>query len=120
MPVVELLHQTMTDAGLSVEGVSIGRRDDKSTWRVDFADTPTDEQRASAASVIAGFDVAAAQAQDGADAQARTAAASVSAADVLALLISKGIISTDDLAPSVSAAVSAMKPAKGVAMKVGS
>lgn len=37
-------------------GVAIGRRDDKSTWRVDFQDEATPEQRAAAQGVIAGFD----------------------------------------------------------------
>ncbi len=38
-----------------VLGVSIGDADDRSTWRVDFADEATDEQRALAAAALAEF-----------------------------------------------------------------
>lgn len=37
----------------AVDGVSIGRLDDKSTWRVDYKGSATDEQRAAVASYIA-------------------------------------------------------------------
>lgn len=39
-----------------IEGVAIGVEADKSTWRVDYADTATIEQRAAAAAVVLAFD----------------------------------------------------------------
>lgn len=44
-----------------IAGVSIGTIDDKRTWRVDFAEGATTEQRAAANAVITSFDVTAAQ-----------------------------------------------------------
>ena len=43
-------------AGVPVIGVSIGIKDDKSTWRVDFAEDVTDEQKTQAAGIVAAFD----------------------------------------------------------------
>ena len=42
-----------------IVGVSVGRADDKSTWRVDFPPEATRAQRTAAASVITVFDAAA-------------------------------------------------------------
>lgn len=39
-----------------IHGVSIGRADDKQTWRIDFADEATAEQREAAHGVLAAFD----------------------------------------------------------------
>lgn len=39
-----------------IYGVSIGRLDDKATWRIDFADEATAEQRAAAQNVLEAFD----------------------------------------------------------------
>lgn len=36
-----------------IVGVSVGRRDDKSTWRVEFGDAATADQRRAAESVMA-------------------------------------------------------------------
>jgi hypothetical protein len=44
-----------------IHGVSIGRKDDKATWRIDFAPEATAEQRAAAVSGMQGFDVVVAQ-----------------------------------------------------------
>lgn len=38
-----------------IHGVSIGRKDDKSTWRIDFKEEATPAQRAAAAQVVAQF-----------------------------------------------------------------
>ena len=38
-----------------IYGVSIGRADDKTTWRIDFKDEATSEQRAAAAATVAAF-----------------------------------------------------------------
>ena len=45
-----------------IDGVSIGHRDDKTTWRVDFRPEATRAQRDAAAAVLAAFDVATEQA----------------------------------------------------------
>lgn len=45
-----------------IDGVSIGRKNDKATWRIDFTDVATDAQRDAARAVMNTFDVAAAQA----------------------------------------------------------
>ena len=39
-----------------IHGISIGRKDDKSTWRIDFKDTATDKEKANAQAVIDAFD----------------------------------------------------------------
>jgi hypothetical protein len=39
-----------------IHGVSIGRWDDRSTWRIDFKGEATPEQRAAAQSVVDSFD----------------------------------------------------------------
>jgi len=45
-----------------IHGVSIGRKDDKATWRIDFTEAATDAEKAAAQAALAGFDVAVAQA----------------------------------------------------------
>lgn len=45
--------------GNCIVGVSIGDPDNKATWRIDFTDTATAEQRASAQSVMLALDYAA-------------------------------------------------------------
>lgn len=52
-----------------IHGVSIGRKNDRSTWRVDFAPEATDEQKAQAAQIVAAFDVENADHNVGIDAQ---------------------------------------------------
>lgn len=47
--------EALKAAGVPFVSVSIGRKDDKATWRVDFAPTATDADKAQAASVIAAF-----------------------------------------------------------------
>lgn len=47
-----------------IDGVSVGRAEDRSTWRIDFATGATAEQRASAQAVLAAFDPAAPTADD--------------------------------------------------------
>lgn len=46
------LHDALEQQGIPIEGVSIGRRHDRSTWRVDFAPTATDAQRSAAAALL--------------------------------------------------------------------
>jgi len=40
-----------------IQGVSIGNKDDKQTWRIDFKDEATTEQRAAAADVVDAFTI---------------------------------------------------------------
>ncbi len=40
-----------------IDGVSVGRFNDKATWRIDFSAGATAPQKAAAAAVVAGFDV---------------------------------------------------------------
>lgn len=47
-----------------IHGVSIGRKDDKTTWRIDFANDATDPQRAAARAVLEGFNLAAERAKE--------------------------------------------------------
>ena len=47
-----------------IHGVSIGRKDDKQTWRVDFKDEATAQQRAQASNVVINFDAVAAEQPD--------------------------------------------------------
>jgi len=42
-----------------IDGVSLGRKDDKSTWRIDFKPEATAQQRTDAQAVVEAFDVAA-------------------------------------------------------------
>ena len=39
-----------------IDGVSVGRANDKATWRIDFKKEATDEQRKAARDVVAAFD----------------------------------------------------------------
>jgi hypothetical protein len=43
--VAERLTRALQQAGIPVDGVSIGRPDDKSTWRVDYAPAATAQHR---------------------------------------------------------------------------
>lgn len=56
MPIAEKLYAAMTAAGIPIVGVSIGRTDDKATWRVDYADGAGADAKTAAAAVIAAFD----------------------------------------------------------------
>lgn len=63
------LHAQLTAAGIPVSGISIGRNDDRSTWRIDFAPEATDEQKAHAAQIVAEFDLEKAEHNAGIDRQ---------------------------------------------------
>lgn len=54
-------------------GVSIGREDDRQTWRVSFKDEATPQQRASAQAQIDTFDLAAYAASEAAESARRVA-----------------------------------------------
>lgn len=41
-----------------IDGVSVGRKNDRATWRIDFRPEATDAQRAAAEAIKAGFDFA--------------------------------------------------------------
>ena len=52
-----------------IQGVSMGRAQDKSTWRIDFDPSATDTQKAAAQTVVQNFDVTAEEAAEAAQAQ---------------------------------------------------
>lgn len=56
-----MITQKLTDAISAVapiHGVSIGRKDDRSTWRLDFKDEATANHRADAQATLLAFDIA--------------------------------------------------------------
>lgn len=52
--VMRTLHDLLANEAV-IEGVSVGKFDDKSTWRIDFADSATQAQRDAAQAVIDSF-----------------------------------------------------------------
>lgn len=56
MDLINQVWRSLVMAGLPVVGLSIGVPSDKATWRVDFADTATANDRQRAADLIAAFD----------------------------------------------------------------
>lgn len=56
MIIVAELDKALRAAGVPIDGVSMGRADDKQTWRIDFADGVTDEQKAAAEAALKAFD----------------------------------------------------------------
>lgn len=63
---IQKLHEAIA-AACPIDGVSVGRKNDKSTWRIDFRAEATDAQKDAARAVLAAFDVAAAEAAKLAD-----------------------------------------------------
>lgn len=51
------VHDALKAAGVPIVGVSIGRDDDKATWRIAFDPAVTDAQRATAAAIVAAIDL---------------------------------------------------------------
>lgn len=41
----------------SINGVSVGKRDDKSTWRVEFSPGTSDQQKEAARQILAAFNI---------------------------------------------------------------
>lgn len=92
-------------------GVSIGRIDDKATWRVDFAPEATQAQRTAAQTLVDGFDVAAVE-------EAETA--KVAAIDALALSAHANAVFTalrNATAADISAHVNTTFPTLTVAQR---
>lgn len=50
------LHEALAAAAIPIDGVSIGRDDDRLTWRIDFRPEATDEQRSVASRLLETFD----------------------------------------------------------------
>jgi hypothetical protein len=73
-------------------GVSLGRSDDKSTWRIDFAPEATPEQRDAAAAVVAKFDVVAAESAE----QLKTAELGALADEARSDVLFKGLSNATD------------------------
>lgn len=59
MAAVALMVHQQVEAVAPITGISIGRVDDKTSWRITFADDATDEQRAAARAVVDTIDVSA-------------------------------------------------------------
>ncbi len=85
------VHKALVDAGIPIVGISIGKIDDKGTWRVDYEGEPTSEQLASAKGAIDAFDIAAAKiaVEAGSD-------PAITAAGLYEALKAKGILAAED------------------------
>lgn len=57
MSAASKVDQALRDAGLRIVGVSIGKKDDKKTWRVDWPGKPTDGQMSQAQKVMGNLDL---------------------------------------------------------------
>lgn len=68
-----------------ISGVRIGRRDDRTTWTVDFRPDATKAEREAAMSIIASFD------------QNIVAQEPLTVSGLAKILIDKGVLSADDL-----------------------
>ena len=66
---IEQLHAQIA-AVAPIVGVSIGRKEDKLTWRIDFAPEATQPHRDAAAGVVASFDVEAVEAAEASEQEA--------------------------------------------------
>ena len=91
MEIAKQLHDQISSV-CPIDGVSIGRKDDKLTWRIDFKSEATQEQRNAARAVVDTFDVATAEMT-----RDRMAIRDRKVANLAEILISKGIITEDDL-----------------------
>jgi hypothetical protein len=78
------------EAVCPIDGVSIGRQDEKATWRIDFKDDATKEQRAAAASVIRSFDAAQVKSRE-------RSALPLSAEALAAALVAKGALTHSEI-----------------------
>lgn len=55
MMLIDVLHESVS-AVAPINGISIGNPSDKSSWRIDWAEGATDEQKAAVAALVAAFD----------------------------------------------------------------
>lgn len=53
------LDRALKAVGLPIDGVSIGRRDDRATWLIQWRGSPTDRQIAESVRILSTFDPAA-------------------------------------------------------------
>ena len=51
-----ILTERLRDAGLPVAGISMGRHDDRTTWRIDFIPGATQQQKADTRAIVDAFD----------------------------------------------------------------
>lgn len=63
MNVITSLHAQVA-AVCPIEGISIGKPDDRSTWRIDFNSQATAGERVAAQAIVDGFDLSAANAAE--------------------------------------------------------
>jgi hypothetical protein len=52
------LHEKIEAAGIPINGVSVGKSGDKSTWKIDFKAEATAQQKTQTAQIVAAFDPA--------------------------------------------------------------
>ena len=97
-----ILTRKLLGAALQVDGVSIGRHDDKATWVIDWVNPPTAQQEAQAQTIIAAFDVAAEIAKATED--AGTARGEIMARGIVNLLVAKGVCTLAEAKAAIKAA----------------
>lgn len=56
-PIAGILHDKLKAAGFDIPGISIGRRDDKSTWQLHWTTPPTPQQETQAQAIIDNLDI---------------------------------------------------------------
>lgn len=101
MTIAAQLDQAAKAAGLNITGVRLVDESDKSTWQIMHAGKPTAADLAAAQAVIAAFDLKAGQ--------ATAAAPPPTLGDLVALLVSKGVLTPADAAQlTTSGPVSSM------------
>ena len=98
---VEQLHNQIEAAAGPIFGVSVRRKDNKSTWAIHYNGVPTPAQEVAAQAVIASFDITAAE--------AASAAPSLTVDDVVAMLVKKGALTQSDVHAASSVKLSAKK-----------
>lgn len=64
VPLSELLTHALKEAGVPVLAVSVGRPTDRSTWRIDYPESASKDERVAGDALLATFDGAAPAVQD--------------------------------------------------------
>lgn len=82
-----------------IHGISIGRKDDKSTWRIDFKDEASAQERAAAQAVLNAFDLAADAAADAVAAQRAAVQKKLAEIDAKSIRALREWVATQPTAP---------------------
>ena len=94
-----ILDSKLRAAGLPIEGVGIGRRDDKATWRVDWATEPTVQQLAQAQAIIDALNIEVEEAK--AVEEQGLARAEVIARGIARVLVAKGVCTANEIKAAI-------------------